>query len=170
MAQASSTRLASLRGGLYALSLMLVIVPIVDWGRGISFGPVSEPGWRFAVLQLLSNYLLTPALGLAVAMVAAVLGEDWKTLRILRLVTWLLVVFMLVSSLAFPFDALQTKRAIQPQSYAVFNIGAVTGLFRMLCFTAVCAVLALSAGKVLKVLPLPNEQPDNRQDKLVVGR
>jgi hypothetical protein len=149
---------------------MLVVVPIVDWGRGITFGPVSEPGWRFAVLQLLSNYLLTPVLGVALAMMAATLGEDWKTLRVLRLLAWLVAVFMLLGSIAFPFDALETKRAIQPQSYAVFNVGAITGLFRMLCFVAVSALLALSAGRVLKELPAESTQPANREDKLVVGR
>ena len=56
-----------MRAALYFLALLLVGVPLLDWGRGIFPAAIGESTWRFAVTQLLSNFLVTPAVGLALA-------------------------------------------------------------------------------------------------------
>src|SRR4029079_6182513 len=100
---------------LYALAALLIALPMIDVVLSISSFDPGNIRWRFASVGLLASALLTPLLGVALAMVvAAVRGHVvfQRVLAILNLVAAIVLVLVLV---AFLLDVLQLRSVVLEQ-------------------------------------------------------
>ncbi len=153
MADQPASRLEGMSAALYFLAFLLIGVPLLDWGRGILPAALGNATWRFAVTQLLSNYLVTPAVGLAVAVGTARLTHDWKAMRGIRLLVWAFTAFFGALTLLFPFDALQARRVMQPPGRAIFNIGMASGVLHLVLMSIYLLLLTRATNAMMRGAP-----------------
>lgn len=167
MADQPASRLEGMRAALYFLALLLIGVPLLDWGRGIFPAAIGESTWRFAVTQLLSNFLVTPAVGLAIAVGTARVTEDWRTLAGLRYLLWLLCILFGTLTILFPFDALQARLTLRPTARAVFNIGMASGILHLVLMLVYVLVLTRAANLMMRGAPRLADGKASPRQKLV---
>ena len=168
MADQPTSRLEGMKGALYCLAVLLIGIPLVDWGRGIFPSAIGNSTWRFAVTQILANYLVTPAVGLTVAVVTAKSMEDWGVLRGLRGLLRVASVLFGVLVVLFPFDALQARRVMQPPARAVFNTGMATGFIHLIMMLVFALLLTRATSRMLRHEPKASTGAEEAKQKLVV--
>lgn len=118
-----STRLdpeEALTGPLYLVAALLVVFPIVDYVLSVPPPAMSDVQWRFAAVGLLSNYTLTPILGLAMAFVISAFLKHHSLQRWLVVACLSLAVILIALSLGFVLDSLQVRASVPEEGRAAF--------------------------------------------------
>src|SRR5690242_724819 len=91
----------ALSGPLYLVSGMLFIIPIVDFLTGVAKMDLSDAEWRFQTFGLLSNHILLPILGIALALVVAAFAKQYSLLRSLVVVCLTITIALAAITLFF---------------------------------------------------------------------
>jgi hypothetical protein len=108
----TSDRFDALVAPAYAVAALLVLTPTGDFLSGVWPWRPRALAWRFASSGLLSGFLLTPLLGVLIAVtIAALRGHD-RVLRVLGLVTLIAATVWLLILAAFILDAVQLHASI----------------------------------------------------------
>jgi len=129
--------------GVYGVAFLLIVVPLTDSVLGVLPLRLGQAAWRFGSLGLLSRALMTPLLGLAVAMVmAAYLGQR-RTLRSLSVFAFLAAAAALGAVILFALDALQTRATVRPDVTHTFDKASVEALLKYLLDALVAGLLGL---------------------------
>jgi hypothetical protein len=111
---------------LYALAAMWMTIPFVELGSqlGWTFAPQAI-NWRTGVVGLMSSVVLSPTLGLVIALVTAVVfGHRWAH-RVLTAVAGLAAVLTLATVVLFTLDALQLKGLVAQGMQASFKFATL---------------------------------------------
>ena len=127
----------------YALAGLLVLAPVVDFVVSTPPPSVGNIQWRLAVMGSLSSALLTPVLGVAIAMAVAAIREHvvfQRVLSILSLVTACAFVLVLA---AFSLDALQLKGAVAKPLQHQFRVETFKAVFKYVTATIILAFLGI---------------------------
>lgn len=142
-------RLRPLATPLYAMAALLVLTPLIQLGArlGWSLMPGSMQ-WRTGALGLLASAILTPSLGLLVAIVTACVFEHRTTQLVLGGLAGL-ASFGLVAILAvFALDGFQMRAAVGAQYRPSFTGSLVQALLVYALTAAVLATLAVGVFKM----------------------
>jgi hypothetical protein len=130
--------------GAYSLFFLLVFWPVADlltsaWP--LQFGSIQ---WRYGFIGLMSAYLHTPILGIALAMALAFrLGHSTaiRGLAVLSLLGGFILFFAMAS---FALDVIQLRSATPPESMLAFQVGAVSSELKH--FTGFITISLLGVG------------------------
>jgi hypothetical protein len=147
-------RLIAVAGALAFVPILFVVVPVFDL---IATAWPLRPGnlsWRFAASGLLSGFLLTPLLGLALLTALATLRHrPWPYLA-LALVSGLGSLVLVGLVLLFALDALQLRGSVPPEQKAMFDMSGlrtvvkdVTGALALIVLTVANLRLWRSVGR-----------------------
>lgn len=108
----------------YVVALTLIVLPLVDLVANVwPFAP-AEAAWRYGALGLLSGFLLTPLLGLLMAVLMAAHEGHPIMLRISAWVSLAAAAACLACVLLFALDVLQVRSSVPPEARTTFDIGA----------------------------------------------
>jgi hypothetical protein len=100
----------------YLVAAMLVLFPLIDLATAALPINIRSVQWRFGIVGLLSGGLVTPILGILLALVIAVLADRKLALRILGILAAFGGAMILLSLPLFILDAIQMRaRALQAQ-------------------------------------------------------
>lgn len=122
------------------MAVLLVVTPLLQVAAALgSFRPDSV-GWRFGAVGLLSGSLLTPLLGIFMAVLAAHLLGKRVLLRILSIIAMLAAMGVIAMLLLFALDALQMHASVAPNFMRPWWIATGQSIFNQ-----TLALLALSA-------------------------
>jgi hypothetical protein len=94
------------------LAFALFITPLLDASSRILPMRPGEVGWRFGAMGIVFNTLVTPLLGLFLAMLAAAVLEHRRTLRTLSVASYVATVVVALSLVLFVFDYLQARAGV----------------------------------------------------------
>ncbi len=112
----------------YTVAFLLVFVPLADTAAGLLPVRYAEVQWRFGALGLLSQTVMTPLLGVLVALVVgAVLGHR-RRLRFLEVLMILAALVLLAAGGLFALDAVQTHISVRPEARLAFARATVIAL------------------------------------------
>jgi hypothetical protein len=156
-----------LAGPLYLLAAVLVLTPMFDFvTSGVVPPQAGNIEWRFATVGLLSGFLLTPMLGVALAMFVAALMEHHgvqKSLAILNLAVCGLFVVLL---LFFLLDVVQLRSAVQAEAKAGFQAAAFKAVVKHLIFVVVTGYFGMRGLKAAR-----QRRPETRkpQASIIIG-
>jgi len=128
-----SSAIESLAGPLYLLALLLIATPLVDFFANTWPLRLGDTGWRYGAMGLLSGFVLTPLLGIALACLVAITLKQRTLLRVLVVVCLLSAAVLLVAAIDFGLDAMQirgTVPATPPAARWSFDVGAAKALFK----------------------------------------
>lgn len=132
MTESQRGRLEAVAGSIGFVALLLVIIPIFDLFANV--WPL-RPGslhWRFGTSGLLSGFLLTPLLGMALLTVVAALRARPATLTSLVLANAAGTLVLLAIVPLFTLDFLQLRGTVAPAEKALFDASAVKAVVKHL--------------------------------------
>lgn len=126
---------------LYFVAFLLVATPIMDFATSILPIRLGDIEWRFASVGLLSGFLLTPLLGLALAVGVAHLGGHLRFQRILAIANLLLAVTLVAVLILFLLDVVQLQGGIQAEAKPAFASAALKAVIKHASFIVALALL-----------------------------
>ena len=98
----------------YGLAAVLVLVPILDVLLQVWPLDPGEASWRFGAIGILSRSLLTPLLGLLLAMATAAAAGHRHALRLTGALSGLLAVGLVAVGGLFALDGLELRAVVAP--------------------------------------------------------
>jgi hypothetical protein len=123
----------ALAGPMYALAAVLIGIPLFDFVQSLgAFEPASVQ-WRFAAVGLLSSALLTPILGIAIALVVAAVREHAGIARVMSAACFVGAAFLIVSLGAFILDSLQLQGTIRQPARSEFQTATTKAIVKHVC-------------------------------------
>lgn len=135
----TTNHLRALASPCYLMALLLVLFPLTD---ALSTVWPLRPGefqWRFGAVGLFSQALMTPLLGLVLALVTAFVLEHRAVLRTLSVLAALGGVLLLVVLAGFALDAAQMRGQVRPELKSNFDVASIAAAMKLL----LAAILAL---------------------------
>jgi hypothetical protein len=119
---------------LYLLAFLLVATPLMDFISSIIPLRPEDIEWRFASVGLLSGFLLTPLLGIALAIGVAHLGRHLRFQRIMAIANLVIAVACVGLMVFFVLDIFQLKAAVQPEAAEPFQSAARKAVIKHVSF------------------------------------
>ncbi len=137
----SSERADALIAPAYFVAFLLVATPAMDFVTSIlplRFGDIE---WRFASVGLLSGFLLTPLLGVILAMGVAAYAEHMLLQRVLAILNLVAGVVFAILFAFFVLDILQLRSVVQAEAKPAFESAASKAIVKHLSFVAAALVM-----------------------------
>lgn len=124
----TTSRYSGLVGPGYFVAATLVLFPVMDL---VANAWPLDPGrvnWRYGAYMLLSGFVLTMLLGMAVAVFIGRAAGHRRTVRTLAALGALTGAVLLAAAIAFALDALQLRAGVAAEARTQFGIGAVKAI------------------------------------------
>ena len=128
----------------YLLAFYLVITPLLDALTRILPVRPGDVGWRFGAMGLVFNTLVTPLLGLFLAMLAAVFLGHRQMLRWLSVVSYTATVGLALGLVLFMLDYVQARAGVVAEQQGGVDMVSWKAVF----LGAVGVMIAGSLGRV----------------------
>jgi hypothetical protein len=136
----------------YLIALLLVLVPIVDTITRTWPVRLGDERWRFGTLGIVLNAMVTPLLGVFLAMIIAAALEHGRTLRLVAVVTIVAAVVVVVAIPFFGLDYVQLRAGVTAEAMDGFDAAARKAIGVGALAAAVTLVLGITgwrtAGRV----------------------
>ncbi|MDQ6633389.1 MAG: hypothetical protein M3Z10_01385 [Gemmatimonadota bacterium] len=127
---------------LYLLALILIVVPLVDAAVSITPFRPRNVQWRFGAIGLFTNTLLTPGVGVMIAVVTAAVMQHVRAQRLLAILSWIGVVVLLGMLVVFGLDALQTRALVRPEMMRPFVLASTVAACKLILWMIAFIVFA----------------------------
>lgn len=124
------------------IGTVLVILPLVDLAANAWPWAPGALTWRYGGYTLLSGFLTTPVVGLALLAGAAVVAGQRTVGRVVAVVGIALVVGLIGATALFVLDALQLGATVPAEAATQFRIGVAKALFKNLAMAGALTVVA----------------------------
>lgn len=131
--------------GAYAVTFLLIVLPITE--ITLRLWPL-QPGaaaWRFGATGLLTNAMVTPLLGLLLGGGLAFTLGHRAMVRLHSILAILGATLLLGLTLLFILDAIQMRREVQAESIFVFDVAAVQSFAKLCVVQSIAFVLGVGA-------------------------
>lgn len=132
-----------LRAG-YLVALLLVLIPLLDVVARNWPMQVGNERWRFSTLGPAFNAMVTPLLGVFLAMVLAAVLDHRRTLKVLAAITLAAAVGSLGALVLFALDYLQLRASVTPEAVAMWDAASRKAIGVGLLGIAVTVVLGIA--------------------------
>jgi cytochrome bd-type quinol oxidase subunit 2 len=140
----------ALIGPLYFLAVLLIVNPAIDFVAGVQPLSFDNLQWRFGAVGLLSGFILTPLLGIVLAIGVAHYAEHYVVQRILAVLNVLTALGFLMLLVLFVLDVLQLKNLVQPEAEAQFASAAWKAILKHGLFVVVTGWLGVAGFRLAK--------------------
>jgi len=114
----------------YAFGALLIGHPALDFITSILPFSFSNIHWRFATIGLLSNFLMTPMLGMAVMIVVAAIREHMVFQRVLAIINSVAALLLIAFLVLFVLDVVQLNAMIPPDGLKSFQNAAFKAIVK----------------------------------------
>lgn len=152
---------------LYLLAAVLVLTPLFDFvTSGVVPPQVGNIEWRFATVGLLSGFLLTPMLGVALGMFVAAWMDHHGVQRALAILNLAVCALFTVLLLLFLLDVIQLRSAVQAEAKAGFQAAAFKAVVKHLIFIVSMGVFGVRGLKAVRARRPEMRKP---QPSIIVG-
>ncbi|MEP7384203.1 MAG: hypothetical protein ABI910_21180 [Gemmatimonadota bacterium] len=151
---------------LYFLAFLLVATPVMDFATSIIPTRPSDIEWRFASVGLLSGFLLTPLLGIALAMGVARFAGHLRVQRVMALLTLTAAGLFVALLLFFLLDIFQLRSAVQAEAAEAFSSAATKAVIKHASFVVALGVMGWSGFRMSR---WSRPEPRRKQSAVIVG-
>ena len=140
--------LEHLVGPFYFVCLLLIIVPLGDLATNIWPFRFGEVGWRYGMVGLLSGFLVSPLMGLILAVIGAAYMGHRRMLRALGILAAVGALVLLALTGLFLLDVIQVQPEVPPEGSSTFRIGATRAFIKNTLVVAGLAWLSVGSFRV----------------------
>lgn len=143
MTQRVEDALSALAGPVYAVGVLFVVLPIVDFVLNVWPPALGMSEWRYGAIGLLSGFLLSPLLGSALIAGVALVRGDGRTQRVLAILNLATAALFVPICIDFVLDVIQLRGHIanRPDARWTYYAGAAKSLIKYLAVLAALAWL-----------------------------
>jgi len=121
----------------YFVAFVLVATSALDYATTIWPLRPADVSWRYGAVGILSGFLLTPLLGVLVALVIATVLDHPGTLKVLAILSGITGIVGLLLLLGFALDAIQMYQAGAPDARPAAKASSLRASIKLLAgFTA----------------------------------
>lgn len=128
----------------YVVAFLFVVSPLVDILTNVWPWDGGNPQWRFGLVGVTSNYLISMIFGLLLAALVAAAQGHRATLKVLGVVSVLTAVVLMVLCGSFVLDTLQLRTVVREEQRALFKVGAVKTALKV--GASILALLVMAVG------------------------
>jgi len=146
----SQLRLARIAGAVYFTSFLLVLLTAVDYAASIWPWRPGAVEWRYGAAGLLGGWLLTPLLGVVLALLLATILRSRVALWLILLTGVLTALLLLAVMGLFSLDALQVRASIREDAGSGFMFAVGKSLFKHLTGAIAFLLIGVAARRALK--------------------
>ncbi len=100
---------------LYLIGALLILLPIIDFFTSIVPYLPASTKWRFASSSLFAGFLLTPLLGVALAMLVAGLMQHRFVLRWIGILSFLVALLLLAMCALLALDVVELRATAESE-------------------------------------------------------
>jgi hypothetical protein len=134
-----------LRASVFAIALLLIIIPFGETLVSVWPWRLSEANWRFGAMGFFSKAFMTPMVGLVLLLAVAVAAESGVVLRVISVATALYALVGVAFAGIFVLDILQLRAGVRPDLRTAFDQASILAFLRTLASTAIAVLVALGA-------------------------
>ena len=156
-------RFRTVARAVYLVAILLVVGPLLDLVASVWPLSPTSVAWRFAATGLLSKALLVPLLGSLAAVVAALVLEHRRFLRLVSYANAGIAILLIGATILFMLDTIQLRSGIAPEVASEYDAAAVRALVNLVLVGAALGGLGISGFKASK-------RTDGKSERLVLGR
>ncbi|MEO8337412.1 MAG: hypothetical protein ABI664_20715 [bacterium] len=117
--------------GAYLVAFLLFFIPFFDATLSLAPWHLASSQWRFGAFGLLSNALMLPAAGALIAVATAIAAGQVRMVRVWSVLCWLAVAVLVVATVLFALDALQSRRMIRPEMSLSYYVATATAVGKL---------------------------------------
>lgn len=128
----------------YPVAALLVLVPMIEVTAGAWPFQPGELSWRFGVAGIALKTVVTPLLGVLLAMVAGSLLEQRRVVRALSVLCFLAALGTVMVAVFFSLDFLQLRGMVDPRMRQGMTVASGTAL--LMAGLVAPAAMALGLG------------------------
>ena len=129
--------------GLYLIAALLIVVPIIDFVTSIFPYLPSSTKWRFASSSLFAGFLLTPLLGVALAMLVAGLMNHRFVLRWIGILSFLVAAALLAVTALLALDVVELRATSDQEVKMAIVISGARAVFKNIVMAGSLAFIGL---------------------------
>lgn len=134
----------------YLVAVLLIAIPIADTVLAVMPLRPSDVAWRFGALGLGGQAVLTPLLGVLLALVtAAVLGHR-PGLRVVQVVACMAALIFVAAGGLFVLDALQTRPSIRAAAKGAVDRASMLALVKYFVGFTGSVVFAITCQRLIR--------------------
>ncbi len=142
-----NTKLRPLAWAAYSVAFILIVVPLTEVLLGIWPLRIGQVNWRFGAAGLVSQSVITPLLGMLLAVTTAALVEHRVTARVLAGFALLGGVLGALALAMFSLDALEARSAVRTESLQAFDKAAVVAAVKFVLGSISAVLLGVGGWK-----------------------
>jgi hypothetical protein len=145
----NTRNLAPLAWPLYAVAAMLIVVPLSELGAQL--GWTVQPGvlnWRTGAVGLLSGVVMTPMVGLLIAVVTACVFEHRWAQRGLAILAGLGALAAVAILAGFTLDAFQLRPAVAANMQRSFTFAMVKAIINFSLSSITLAIICIATARL----------------------
>jgi hypothetical protein len=149
-------RIRPLGWAAYGVAFLLIAIPFIDGLITVWPIRVGEITWRFGAAGVASVAIMTPMLGMLIAVLVAVLMSHRRAVLALSVVSLLGAVAGLATLGVFSMDVMQMRPRVRPEVIAGFDRTNIIAVFKYLIGMVVAVSIGLgglAAAKRMKAEP-----------------
>lgn len=135
--------LRKISSGLYLIAALLIVVPIIDFVTSIFPYLPSSTKWRFASSSLFAGFLLTPLLGVALAMLVAGLMNHRSVLRWIGILSFLVALALLAISALLALDVVELRATAEQDVRMAVVLSGARAILKNIIMTGSLAYIGL---------------------------
>lgn len=136
----------------YFVALMFIVLALADILTNAWPWDFGSEQWRFGMVGIASNYLMSIIFGLLLAALTAALAEHRQVLRVVAGLTGAGVVILMLLAFTFSLDTIQVRVLVSDERRQLFKIGAVKTLFKVLASVAAFAMVCVGSVQARRLL------------------
>ena len=135
---------------LYAMTALMMVMPLGETLLSVSPLRLGEPAWRFGAAGLFSRALMTPMLGLVLFAVLGFLLHHRRAVQIAAVLALLGAAVLAVAEVLFILDALQMRARVREEARLAFDLASLLAFFKIGLSCAITTVLGVGAWKTAR--------------------
>jgi hypothetical protein len=129
----------------YFVAALLVVLPILDFLTNVWPPQPGHAVWRYGSAGLFTGFVLTPLLGVLVALGVAAVAEHGRALTVLGITSVVVAVLFVLLTGLFVLDGLQVRASVPPQSKVRFELGIWRAVVKYLVVAGALTWLGVAA-------------------------
>lgn len=152
----------------YPVAALLVLVPTIEVTAGAWPFQPSELSWRFGVGGIALKTVVTPLLGVLLAMVAGALLEQRRVVRSLSVLCFVAALGTAMVAVFFALDFLQLRGMVDPRMRQGMTVASGTALLMAGLVAPAALALGMGGWKATRRAGTARVRKKSRADGLLV--
>jgi hypothetical protein len=134
---------------------MLIVIPLVDFVTSILPYLPASAKWRFASASLFSGFLLTPVLGVALAMLVAGLMNHRGVLRLLSIASLISAVVLLAFAALLALDVIELRAMTEADVRVAIVVSGARAILKNVFVAGSLVIMGVACRRAANMMEPP---------------